>query len=168
MLYALVYLSSSRSRFSKHELDDILAVSRRNNTANGVTGMLLYRDGNLMQVLEGDKSVVRGLYDRIEQDPRHHGIITVWEAEEQHRQFPDWSMAFHNLADVETSTPGFSRFLNIPLTADVFGSQPTLVQQLLLVFKDQYATRRRPSQTAAGSRPEPTYPGAVGAGPRGG
>lgn len=141
MVYSLVYVSSGSSRFSAQELGDILAVSRRNNTASDVTGILLYRDGNLMQVLEGEKPVVRALYHRIEQDSRHHGVITVWEAEEPERQFPDWSMAFRDLAEVdETSVPGFSRFLSTPLTAAAFGPQPTLVQQLLLVFKDQYAT----------------------------
>jgi hypothetical protein len=141
VVYSLVYVSSARSRFSSQEVADILAVSRRNNTARGVTGMLLYRDGNLMQVLEGDKPVVRDLYDRIGSDPRHHGVTTVWEAEEPQRQFPDWSMAFRDLADVDdTAPPGFNRFLSTPLTVDVFGPAPTLVQQLLLVFKDQYAT----------------------------
>lgn len=137
----MVYVSSCRSRFSPEELGDILAVSRRNNIARGVTGILLYRDGNLMQVLEGEEPVVRALYDRIEGDPRHHGVITVWEAEEPKRQFPDWSMAFRDLARVDgASVPGFNRFLSTPLTAELFGPQPTLVQQLLLVFKDQYAT----------------------------
>lgn len=141
MVYALAYLSSSNGLFSRRELDEILAVSRRNNTASGVTGMLLYRDGNLMQVLEGEKPVVRALYERIVGDARHHGIITVWEDEEMERQFPDWSMAFRDLAEVtQESVPGFNRFLSTPLTVEVFGSQPTLVQQLLLIFKDQYAT----------------------------
>lgn len=141
MVYSLTYLSSSKNLFSRRELDNILAVSRRNNTASGVTGMLLYRDGNLMQVLEGEKSVVRALYDRIVGDPRHDGVITVWEAEEPERQFPDWSMAFRDLAEVDqASVPGFNPFLSTPLTVEIFGPQPTLVQQLLLVFKDQYAT----------------------------
>ena len=110
--------------------------------------MLLYRDGNLMHVLEGEKSVVRALYDRIVGDPRHDGVITVWEAEEPERQFPDWSMAFRDLAEVDqASVPGFNRFLSTPLTGEIFGPRPNLVQQLLLVFKDQYATgvgRRSP------------------------
>ena len=141
MVYSLVYVSTGSSRFSPRELGDILAASRSNNAAIGVTGILLYRDGNLMQVLEGDEPAVRTLYERIEGDPRHHGVITVWETEEPERQFPDWSMAFRDLAGVdEASVPGFNRFLSTPLTAEVFGPQPTLVQQLLLVFKDQYAT----------------------------
>ena len=141
VVFSLVYLSSGTNRFSSRELGDILAVSRRNNTASGVTGLLLYRDGNLMQVLEGEELVVRALYDRIERDPRHHGLIPVWEAEEPDRQFPDWSMAFRDLAEVDgAAVPGFSQFLRTPLTVEVFGPHPTLVQQLLLVFKDQYAT----------------------------
>ena len=44
MVFSLVYLSSGTNRFSPRELGDILAVSRRNNTASGVTGLLLYRE----------------------------------------------------------------------------------------------------------------------------
>ncbi len=36
-------------------LGSLLETCRRNNTAAGVTGMLLYKDGNFMQVLEGEE-----------------------------------------------------------------------------------------------------------------
>lgn len=152
MVYTLVYVSSARSRFGREDLEDILAVSRRNNAAADVSGMLLYRDGSLMQVLEGEETVVRTVFERIATDPRHHGIIPVWEGKVSHRQFPDWSMAFHDVSGPEAAgLPGYSRFLQVPLTAQVFGDEPSLVQQLLLVFKDQYATtaNRRGPRTAS-------------------
>jgi len=141
MIYSLVYVSSATALLPPSELDAILAVSRRNNAALDISVMLLYRDGNVMQVLEGEERVVRVLFDRIERDPRHGGVITVWDGEQPERHFPDWSMAFRDLGRVDaTRTPGFSPFLNTPLTAAAFTSRPTLAQQLLLVFKEVHAT----------------------------
>ena len=60
-MFHLVYVSSAVRPFSKSELVELLNVTRDNNSRLGVTGMLLYRDGNFMQVLEGGEPVVRAL-----------------------------------------------------------------------------------------------------------
>ena len=52
MTFFLVYVSSASTLFSRAELDEILRTSRRNNERLGVSGALLYKGGNLMQVLE--------------------------------------------------------------------------------------------------------------------
>ena len=44
-LRRLIYISSAANRFAQAELDQILAVSRTNNAARGLTGMLLFHDG---------------------------------------------------------------------------------------------------------------------------
>ncbi len=54
MVYFLLYVSSATNLFSRKDLDVILDMSRRNNTALAVSGILLYKDGNLMQLLEGE------------------------------------------------------------------------------------------------------------------
>ena len=41
--------------------------------------MLLYKDGNLMQVLEGEESAVRALYAKITADDRHRGHMILWD-----------------------------------------------------------------------------------------
>jgi len=77
--------------------------------------MLLYKDGNFMQAIEGDEDVVRALHARIALDPRHRGLITLLEGSVPERQFPDWSMGFQNLdAGDAQSVPGYSQFLNTP------------------------------------------------------
>ena len=65
MLTHLVYISSARRLFTTEELRDLLAVSRRNNAREDVTGMMLYRGGSFMQVLEGPQDAVLDLYQRI-------------------------------------------------------------------------------------------------------
>ena len=135
-MFSLVYVSSATLPFSAEDLRDLLATCRENNAALGVTGMLLYKDGNFMQVLEGDEKAVRGLYARIEADPRHGGEITLQQGFTERRQFPDWSMGFRDLNSTEeASTPGYSEFLNAPLTGREFPGVPSRAQKLLLSFK---------------------------------
>ena len=135
-IFSLVYVSSATLPFSGEDLRALLATCRKNNAALGVTGMLLYKDGNFMQVLEGDEGAVRGLYARIEADSRHRGEITLQEGFTEGRQFPDWSMGFRDLnAPEERSTPGYSEFLNAPLTGREFSGDPSRAQKLLLTFK---------------------------------
>ena len=136
MIYFLVYVSSASTLFSRSDLEDILVKSNQNNFRLGVSGALLYKGGNLMQVLEGDKSAVRTLYTKIGQDPRHNGLMVIWDGLQEERQFPSWSMAFRDLnAPDALATPGYSNFLNTPLTSSEFAADPTLCQQLLTTFK---------------------------------
>ena len=117
-VFFLVYVSSAVRLFSAEDLRALPETCRKNNAELGVTGMLLYKDGNFMQVLEGDEEAVRGLYARIAADPRHRGEITLQEGFAEGRQFPDWSMGFRDLnSPEERSAPGYSEFLNAPLTA---------------------------------------------------
>ena len=72
----------------------LLEHARRNNEKAGVTGMLLYKDGNFMQVLEGEERVVQALSAKIGRDPRHEKMVTLLEGPLAEREFSDWSMGF--------------------------------------------------------------------------
>lgn len=117
-------------------MSDLLATSRENNAKLGITGMLLYKDGNFMQVFEGEEEAVRALYEKIRADSRRSGVITLQQVLAEERQFPDWSMGFRNLDSPELRTvPGYSEFLNTPLTGGEFSADPSRSQRLLLTFK---------------------------------
>jgi hypothetical protein len=136
MPYFLVYVSSASSLFSREEIDEILADSHRNNAGLGVSGILLYKDGNLMQLLEGDEEVVESLYAKISRDSRHKGLIRMWDGIETERQFPDWSMAFRDLDGPDArGTPGFSEFLTTAPTDQGLAMDVTHCQQLLNLFR---------------------------------
>jgi hypothetical protein len=136
MMHFLVYVSSAVTGFSRSELVELLEQSGENNARLSISGMLLYKDGNIMQVLEGEREDVQTLYAKIGRDPRHKGLLVLLEGALETRQFPGWSMAFRDLnaADVR-ATPGYSEFLNTPLTAAEFSSDPTRCQRLLRTFK---------------------------------
>jgi hypothetical protein len=135
-VFSIVYVSSALKPFSKTELLTLLEKSRKNNTSLGISGMLLYKDGNFMQVLEGDEPRVRAMFVKITGDSRHKGALALLEGPEKDRTFTDWSIGFRDLKSPEvTATPGFNDFLNVPLTTAEFSLQPGRAKKLLLLFK---------------------------------
>lgn len=135
-MFFIVYVSSAVTPFTRSELTELLEKSRVNNAALDISGMLLYKDGNFMQVLEGEESAVRTLCDKVGRDPRHRGVLVLLQGQLAERQFPEWSMGFRDLeaADV-AAVPGYDEFLNTPLTDARFSSDPTRCQKLLNTFK---------------------------------
>jgi hypothetical protein len=136
-MYSLTYVSSARVSFSKDDLRGLLQKSRANNERAGVSGMLLFKDGNFMQVLEGDESAVRATHQIIQRDPRHGGLITLLQKPVATRAFGSWSMAFRDLdSPASRATPGYDDFLNTPLTDARFVREPSASQRLLQIFKE--------------------------------
>lgn len=136
MIY-LIYISSAVKSFTEEDLIEVLKKSRENNTRLGITGMLLFKDGNFLQVLEGEESGVMKLYDTIARDSRHHGLSILDQGPLAQRQFADWSMGFRNLDDdTVKSLPGFNQFMNKPLTLEEFGNDPTGCRDLLNLFRE--------------------------------
>lgn len=135
-LFRMVYISTASKLFTSVELREMLKESNERNKTSGITGMLLYKDGQFMQVLEGTADAVTATFSRISKDPRHHGIMVLAKGAVQERRFPGWSMAFRdlNLPDHQ-KLPGYSEFLNTPLTGAEFAGNPDRCEKLLLVFK---------------------------------
>lgn len=136
-MLSLIYVSSSVQEMNPEELLDILKVSRENNVASDVTGLLLYKGGNFMQVLEGTDTVVMDLYEKIKKDTRHKDVSLISTEQIQKRQFPAWEMAFTNLDNPEIKNePGYSQFLHDEFTADVYRENPLRAYIMLLTFRD--------------------------------
>ena len=136
-MLSLVYVSTSTKLLSAEELLDILKVSRVNNAAKEITGLLLYKGGNFMQALEGPDEAVLELYEKIKTDPRHKNAFLISKEQIHSRQFSNWGMAFTNLdtPDIKNE-PGFSQFLHDELTANVYHQDPHLAYIMLLAFRD--------------------------------
>ena len=136
LMYLLVYVSSASELFSDNDLVELLKKARHNNHALDVTGMLLYKDGNFMQLLEGPRETVLALVAKIKLDPRHHGFMPLLQQEQPDREFSDWEMGFQKLdAKTAVETSGYSDFLNVPLNSEEFIQAPTKALKLLLNFK---------------------------------
>src|ERR1700744_226234 len=103
-MHKLLYVSSTRRDFPPPELEGILLKARVKNTTLGVTGLLLYVDGGFLQVLEGEQTIWRELYETIAGDNRHWDARVLLDKEAP-RNFGDWSMGFRVLTE-DTSEAG--------------------------------------------------------------
>ncbi len=143
-MYLLVYVSTAVQPFTDDQLISLLRQSREKNARLGITGLLLYKAGNFMQLLEGPKDAVVSLANSIKADPRHHGMIVVLQEDHDQREFPGWDMKFQNLDPA--SFPGHAEDpINLPLTSEAFLLRPTLALHLLLKL------RENPDQLTASS-----------------
>ncbi|AMR27912.1 hypothetical protein A0257_12990 [Hymenobacter psoromatis] len=105
-LHYLVYQSYATVPFGDVQLAKLLTQSRAFNAAHGLTGVLLYSHGTIVQLLEGSEANVRAVFGRIVHDPRHTNIIKLADGPAAHRLFTQWSMGFRasNSADVKKLT----------------------------------------------------------------
>jgi hypothetical protein len=112
MVYHLGYVSTQTTELGPQELLDLLGAARTRNRGLGLTGVLLHRQDSFFQVLEGDASAVRQVFESIQRDPRHQRVEVLFEGEIDEREFADWQMGFVELDGVDVaSLPGFSDFL---------------------------------------------------------
>jgi len=98
MLTRMIYISRSVGPQTTTVTAQILETARRYNKAHNLTGVLCQGRGLYVQVLEGDRSVVNGLYRRIVADNRHDHTEIVHFGEIESRQFKEWSMALVHLS----------------------------------------------------------------------
>ncbi|WP_077285745.1 BLUF domain-containing protein [Cognaticolwellia aestuarii] len=131
-LTQLIYVSSAKKLLCEEELNDMLTQARKANKKHHITGLLLYQDGNFMQVIEGEAEKIEQLFTNISEDYRHSGIILLLKQAITRREFPDWSMAFKKLSP--TTPTGFSDFLSSKRNN---GLQPGNAKIVLLSFKDK-------------------------------
>jgi len=122
-IFRLIYFSGETRRLNQAELIELLSLSRARNEAAAITGILVYKEGIYIQILEGDEQAVRALYAGIQTDPRHTRVLTISEEHADDREFESWSMAFR-IADSErplaaeipwppTHEPAFSRGMSL-------------------------------------------------------
>ena len=100
----LTYISTATAGTTQAMVDHILATSRRNNAAEGVTGLLLYDGYRFLQALEGEAAAVNRVYARVKADPRHRAVVLLSSAEVDRRSFGDWSMAAERVAVAQGTT----------------------------------------------------------------
>jgi hypothetical protein len=76
------------------DLQELLDHARRSNAAKGITGALVYAERIFLQILEGDKVVLRDLMAKIRRDVRHENVLVLRESEVPTAIFGSWKMAY--------------------------------------------------------------------------
>ena len=138
MLFHIIYVSTALLPMSEEDLAELLLRCKARNAKYRVTGMLLYKGGHFMQVLEGEEANVMKIFRDIEVDRRHKSVDTLRMEYIQTRDFPDWTMGFHNIDKLDVSTmPGFTRFLERDFRSAFFSEDSVEAHAMLLAFKSR-------------------------------
>ncbi|PHQ29279.1 BLUF domain-containing protein [Leeuwenhoekiella nanhaiensis] len=94
MFYYLIYLSDSSNSTTPNAIQDILDNVADWNKELDISGFLVYRDGNFLQLLEGNKNEVLALFSKIKNDKRHKNVTQILEDESENRIFSDYESGF--------------------------------------------------------------------------
>ena len=89
----LIYISTARRVIAAAELDQILRLSRFNNGASDITGLLIASERRFLQALEGPADAVCRTFERIKGDARHFAVVELSKEVITERAFGGWSMA---------------------------------------------------------------------------
>jgi hypothetical protein len=128
----VTYLSQASEPLSADGLLGLLNQCHRNNTAKGLTGMLLFGNGTFLQSIEGEAKVVDPLIERISKDPRHRDIKIVRRDEITERQYSDWSMGFERVTESTLAAIPSLRNFGLPnFNADYLSTHDEVVDTLL-------------------------------------
>lgn len=105
MTHQLVYTSCSNIT-DDEEINSIVNKAILKNATLNITGVLAFRSGLFLQLLEGDKEKVFSLFEKIKKDPRHSNVTVILERDSGAgpRLFKNWSMAFRNVTPEEVQT----------------------------------------------------------------
>ena len=94
MRYAISYVSTAAPGLDEKQVEEIFKKTNAHNNGNGITGILLFSEGNFFQVIEGEKSIILDLYDKIQQDKRHQNIIKIFGREIKEENFVNYETEF--------------------------------------------------------------------------
>lgn len=123
-MFELVYYSIANADFAESEILRMLDSARKFNKEQDITGCLLYHKGVFVQLLEGERTKVESLYQKISSDERHNHVTLLASAPKESRVFGYWEMAFVPLNEDEASA--LSRQMGIAVSDYPFGSDSPL------------------------------------------
>ena len=142
VLYRMVYSSYASPNLGYEDLNDIMGKSEKNNSRDGITGFLCYRDSMFLQVLEGDRQILCKTYHRISQDNRHHNPEIIEAAPIESRIFGLWSMRAIKLGDL--SAERAQHLILKHSGSTVFKPHTMSAEQCLNFFTEFLGARRVP------------------------
>ncbi|MNL33010.1 Blue light- and temperature-regulated antirepressor YcgF [compost metagenome] len=132
-VFHLVYISQAAEDISYTDIREILSVSRKNNAQENITGLLIFRDGFFLQLLEGSESAVKNILGNIMMDDRNHSLRVLIEVEGGQRLFEDWQMAFIDGDISSNETVDLIDFFDVCLKAGAH--QRALIMPMLRKFR---------------------------------
>ena len=101
-LARLLYVSDLAPGTRAGEVSRIVASSRRRNTADGLTGLLIFDGDRFCQYVEGPPAALEALRGRLDADARHVRMETLIDgAFAGPRRFSDWRLGYVHVVDTD-------------------------------------------------------------------
>jgi hypothetical protein len=110
-IFQLCYISRSTKALTTSDLTGLLRKWRSKNQQLDVTGLLIYDNGVIIQLLEGPLPAVIDLFSAVSRDPRHSDAKILFQTTEDERMFPEWPMGFCDpRSELLKRLPGYAQF----------------------------------------------------------
>ena len=101
-LHTICYVSTADSTITNDNVQVVFDGVIEKNLSRSITGILLYSQGNFMQIMEGEPDGLFKLYDSIKEDPRHHHVIEILSSPINHRIFENYQTGFSIVNDPQS------------------------------------------------------------------
>lgn len=148
MLTTLIYRSQLNLSCRSAELQALVEQARTRNAGLNITGVLLSKGDDVLQLLEGSEESVVRLFQKIREDKRHSGVVELMRDYGPRRRFENVGMLLFDLQnqspkDVLQSVLHYSK-LDSYLTSD----------DRVFKFIQTFITGKRPAPSGARFAPE--------------
>ncbi len=143
-MHTALYVSSFAERVPVSAVADIAKVSRKQNLAANITGLLVFDGSAFAQLLEGPDDAVAALVARLPADERHTDfqLLSIGPTQGP-RRFPTWQLGYLLL---DSDGPGIERLRRVG------GAEALVMFDAMLPTLDVEIGSALPSRT--GSSPQ--------------
>ncbi len=100
-MHYILYCPTASNELSENKLIQLHRNAQTSNREKNITGLLLNHKQRFIQFIEGNKSDLALVFDKIKQSRLHHQIKVLDSGTCTDRMFPSWSMAYDNLDNTD-------------------------------------------------------------------
>ena len=128
----ITYLSQATSNFSSIDLINLLQQCHLNNPKRGLTGLLIFGNNTFLQTIEGKKTIVEELIEKISKDKRHTKFQILSKQSIDNRQYSNWAMGFEKLTEQTLAgVPQLQDFALSDFNPEYLSSNASVIESLL-------------------------------------
>lgn len=100
-LWAILYVSSAMKGLKPEDVRYFLQVSKDIRIANGLSGIVILAQNNVLVLQEGIKENVKSAFETDKKHPAHHSMIKLYDGPISSRYFEDFPLAFKQIGNTD-------------------------------------------------------------------
>lgn len=139
----LIFCSRPSFDFSREDLLNIMVSAQEKNNHEQLSGLLIFHRHKFIQLIEGSDNKVDGLFAKIQRDPRHTGIKTLFYQSSPTRVLPTWVMASSSVLLQSTQPSDKEFFVSMDEAQNICRTLPDNMQKIF----DRFFSGKDPVET---------------------